>query len=869
MGPTGKKMKKGLSGAVLLTTAAGILSGAVPSYAQNATVPVLQNPMMLQTEPRESVVDPADNPRVYPNIFRAFEENVSGIDHSTLSDNLGSYNGAGQRIAADVSRLPVVAKAPTLWGEFDYISWPIFVTAADMSNTVRVSITFQNAASVMPENSQISLYVNGTKVAASTLQSPATPGTLAADLPAAVLTAGYNALTVIVHQHHRVDCSAEATYELWTRIDTARSFIEYGGNKQRVSAMRDIAGMPLDQNQALPIRLHFPDNQPFEAAGERSQRYLRTVQEAAIVRGTHKTDVQVANPDNTGLHQPGLDLFAGTVAELQATSTLARLYDFSTIEARVAGASTNALFMTSRDSRRTLMFKANEIATRDDAFAKFSEKPIVGSPAGEQLAKAELSRALENTSVSMRELGFIENEFIGRRFNGKFGFELPSDFFPGSYDEISLHLFGMHMDGLKQGQRLLIRINGQSEVSLPLTHRRAGVFEDKIVQLELARFKPGYNEIEMEAFVEKPSDDSCFPGQQIEPEPRFFISGDSFLTIPKLAKMGRFPNVGTTLNTGFPYRTEDGRGGLDVVLSDSRSETLGKAADFVAAMAGQSNQLFNARLQMPSGVSADGFALNRVLVGRFDSLPPTYAQRLQGTDMTQMVAYWSNPAIDVASANVDTMRTSALGDADGGLINLDLGLPSGSQIDLLGVTQTGESGTSMRDQFRRQAQVRRDSSGFGLLFDKLTNFVMAPVRALQPAEKEKRTIPPTASAVVGQVVEGKTLTTVVGYAETGNASAPIGGFFTKRGFSDDLVQTAGLHLTDTAIVSVVGDVAELSMLQDYSIRNVRLIVAGWLSNNPAIYGLLTVLAFLLAGGMSWMALQRTERTVGETFQINE
>lgn len=869
MGPIRNMTLRSLTRAALLTTAAGILAGAVPSYAQNATVPVLQNPMPFQAVPAERNIDPAENPKVYPNIFRAFEENISGIDQSNLSDTLGSYTSSGKRIAADVSRLPVVAKSPTLWGEFDYISWPIFVTAADMSDTVRVSLTFQNAASVMPENSQITLYINGTKVAASTLQSPATPGTIEADLPAAALTAGYNALTVIVHQHHRVDCSAEATYELWTRIDTARSFIEYGGNKQRVAGLRDLAGLALDQNQALPIRLHFPDDEPFQAAGERSQRYLRMVQEAAVVRGTHKTDVRVADLDNTALHQPGLDVFAGSIAELQATATLARLYDFSTVEARVAGASTNIMFMTSRDSRRTLMFKANEIASRDDAFAKFANKPIVGSPSGEQLAKAELSPALENTSVSLRELGFIENEFVGRRFNGKFGFELPSDFFPGAYDEISLHLFGMHVDGLKQGQRLLIRINGQSEVSLPLTHRRAGVFEDKIVQLELARFKPGYNEIEMEAFVEKPADDSCFPGQQIEPEPRFFISGDSFLTIPKLAKMGRFPNVGNTLNTGFPYRAEDGRGGLDVVLSDSRSETLAKAADFVAALAGQSNQVFNARVQMPSGISADGFALNRVLVGRFDSLPPTYAQRLQGTDMTQMVAYWSNPAIDVATANVDTMRTSALGDIDDGQINLDLGLPTGSQIDLLGGSQTGQSGTSMRDQFRRQAQVRRDSSTFGLLLDKLTNFVMAPVRALQPAVSEKRTIAPTSSAVVGQVVDGKTLTTVVGYAETGSASAPISGFFAKRGYAEDMVQTAGLHLTDTAVTSVVGDVAELSMLQDYSIRNVRLIVAGWLSNNPAIYGLLAVIAFLLAGGMSWMALQRTERTVGETFQINE
>lgn len=855
--------------ALLMTTVVGVFSAVLPSNAQQATVKVLQTPMPIVTPETSVSVSPGQNPSAYPNIFRAFEENVSGIAQSGMVDSLHTYSSSGQRIAGDVSRLPVIAKPATLWGEFDYISWPIFVTTADLSNTVRVSLTFQNAASVMPENSQITLYINGTKIAASTLQSPATPGTITAELPASALTAGYNALTAIVHQHHRVDCSAAATYELWTRIDTERSYIEYTGNKQRVLTMRDIAGIPVDRNQALPIRLHFPDDQPFQPVGERSQVYMQMTQQAAIVRGTNKTDVQVANDDNTSLHQQGLDVFAGSISELRATSSLARLYDFSSLDGRVGATSSNIVFITSRDSRRTLMFKAAEVAVREDAFAKYKENPFIGSPTGQQLAMSELSTALEDTSVSMRELGYVENEFVGRRFNAKFGFELPSDFFPGAYDEISLHLFGMHTDGLKQGQRLLIRINGQSEVSLPLTHRRAGVFEDKIMQLELARFKPGYNEIEMEAFVEKPSDDTCIPGQQIEPEPRFFLSGDSFLTIPKLAKLGRFPNVGTTLNTGFPYRAQDGRGELDVVLSDNRPATLGKAADFIAALAGQSNALFDVNMQMPLGVSARGFSLNRVLVGRFDSLPASYAQRLKGTDITQMVAYWSNPAIDVATANIDTMRTSALGSTIDSRIDVDLGMPGSSQIDLLGTTPTGQSGTSMRDQFRKQAQVRRDSTAFGLLVGKLTNFLLAPIRALQPDAAEIRRIPPTASAIVGQVVEGEILTTVVGYAETGSASAPIHGFFRKRGYTNDMVQTAGLQLTDTAVTSVVGDVPELSMLQDYSVRNVRLIIAGWLSNSPAVYGLLTIFAFLLAGGMSWLALQRTERTVGETFQINE
>ncbi|MEM0900659.1 MAG: hypothetical protein AAGI92_12000, partial [Pseudomonadota bacterium] len=72
------------------------------------------------------------NSEQYPNIFRAFEEHVDGIEGLVDIDTAPVYSVRGTSSQGTISRLPTVGRDPTLWGEFDTISWPIFMTAADV-----------------------------------------------------------------------------------------------------------------------------------------------------------------------------------------------------------------------------------------------------------------------------------------------------------------------------------------------------------------------------------------------------------------------------------------------------------------------------------------------------------------------------------------------------------------------------------------------------------------------------------------------------------------------------------------------------------------------------------------------------------------
>ena len=257
-----------------------------------------------------------------------------------------------------------------------------------------------------------------------------------------------------------------------------------------------------------------------------------------------------------------------------------------------------------------------------------------------------------------------------------------------------------------------------------------------------------------------------------------------------------------------------------------------------------------------------------MIVGNYSVLPAQYAQRVNGADVATIAAYWNNPGSSLAGADIDRMKTAALGDSSAGQpLNLQGSIPSGSAMDLLGRDTTGQGGgLGLRERFQRQAQERRESSGFQLFVSQLKSVLMAPVRAFLPKEFEPEVIANNAPALVSQIVEGETVTTVVGFAETDTAAAEIAGFFKPTSYRSDLVQTAGLNLADPAVTSVVVQRPQFSIVTDWSMRNVRLIIAGWLSNNPAVFGVLALAMFLLAGSISNLALRRTQRVYGETFE---
>jgi len=186
-------------------------------------------------------------------------------------------------------------------GETSAKSWPIYVTAAEAQTRARIHLGFTNAISVMPEASNLSISVNDVAVAQTPIAAATDPGALDVELPRGLLSQGFNNIRVAVTQRHRVDCSMEATYELWTQIDPASSGLAFPGVADpHIEMLDDLAAISPDASGATTIRLVLPD----EADATAFDNAVRAVEAVAIRAGVQRPRVEVVGGvgDSAGLY---------------------------------------------------------------------------------------------------------------------------------------------------------------------------------------------------------------------------------------------------------------------------------------------------------------------------------------------------------------------------------------------------------------------------------------------------------------------------------------------------------------------------------------------------------------------------------------
>ncbi len=78
------------------------------------------------------------------------------------------------------------------------------------------------------------------------VQTASKPETLAVSITPGLLVAGFNSIRVSVRQSHRVDCSPDSTYELWTRLVPEQSEITIAGVSGDIRDLRDLPAIKPD-----------------------------------------------------------------------------------------------------------------------------------------------------------------------------------------------------------------------------------------------------------------------------------------------------------------------------------------------------------------------------------------------------------------------------------------------------------------------------------------------------------------------------------------------------------------------------------------------------------------------------------------------
>jgi hypothetical protein len=510
-------------------------------------------------------------------------------------------------------------------GETAARTWPIYVTATEAGARARIHLGFTNAISVMPEVSSLSISVNDVDIAQTPIAAATDPGALDVELPRGLLTPGFNSLRIAVSQRHRVDCSMEATYELWTQLDPATSGLAFPGVADpHIEQLDDLAAISPDPSGVTTIRVVLPEDADAPAV----DNAMRAVEAVAIRMGAQRPQVEIVDKVE---ERPGLYLVAGQRDFLSRHGL-----------ANYAGGAGKTLGLEGQEAMGRVVVVAvgdtqKEVAEAIDgvlparAVADRAESP----PAARALASQFGYPVRGALRVPLSELGVRTEEFTGRLFRSSFDITLPGDFYPADYDKLTLSLTAGYASGLLPTSQILVRVNDHEAGSAPLKNPNGAVFHDRPVSVPLGSLRPGVNHVIVEAQTPDGGDAACDVKHVMDARKRFVLFDSSELVIPPLARVGRMPNLAATLSSAFPYLGDDGV----VYLPGHDRRTLAAAGSFLARVAVAAQHPVGARLTF----DREAVKLSPTLaIGALDDFPPDMIEQV-GVDLASLKKLWWRP----------------------------------------------------------------------------------------------------------------------------------------------------------------------------------------------------------------------------------
>lgn len=666
----------------------------------------------------------------------------------------------------------------------------------------QLQLNYHNAVSVLPDNAVIDLEVNGKPAGSFAVRSP--NGFTAQSVPVAadLLREGRNALRVRVREHHRVDCSLAASYELWTEIDPVTSgFVASAAGGFR--DVPDLLSVGRGEGGVTDIHLVLPDAGAVKAANES----LPLLQALALYLNRPDTVVSVSSEPGTG---PGIDVYVGDAGDYSANVSAAGM-----MKRAAPGLS---VMDGQRPGRAALILSGASDAQRQERLVAAVSGPMqAGFESGVRGVSFAHLVAKPSQTYTLKDVGYRTQPFAGRLSRVQFEMEMPADFYPAEYASIDFFLKGATAPGLYPGAQLLVRVNGQSVRSYPFRDVRGEEFDGKRMELPLRAFHPGVNQVEIIAELPVETDAACAPEARDDSHPRFIMLEESEIRVPGLARIGRLPDLAAFSGAAYPF---DGGKPFDVVLDRSDNGTVAAAFTMLTRLAQSARAPLGGEIRFGQPQAENGRdALIFASGGSLQQAALTKGGRLTTTAQAGMTDPFTTASVATSAPPVAAADSRSLLDA----FHSSTAVATG-QSTLR--DRVSDWLWQARDRFAQWLQYRNgDDTGEGKvgalvsLTQKRAPFGAATwtvVRADSPEMLEQGVAHLTSPAVWDRL-------------QGGTASLGHG--------AQDLV-------TKPAEARYVYD------LSDRSFFNLRRIVAAWFSDNFQIY--IAVLIALLSGLALWL-----------------
>jgi hypothetical protein len=581
-------------------------------------------------------------------------------------------------VAMDTLRGPVLRHLTNnvqgfrLAGEIASSEWPVYLTDAQARRKLQFKIGYLSAVSVMPEASTLTLTVNDEVVGETPVKATGSVRTVVFDIAPGVMRPGFNSIRISTEQRHRVDCSVEATYELWTQIDATETGLLLDGAEASIESLADLAALLPDDQGALPIRAVLPQ----KARAPDVERMMRATQLISILG---RFDQPVVDLGGLAQGQYGVNLAVGSVHELDPEVT--RLLPES-IDRPLA------LVLPATSQRRaTIILTGANGQQVEEAMKQFLVATAMkGSPAGLRAAAAFPGYRLEGgRRVKLRDLGVVSEEFTGRLYRAAFNIIMPPDFYAADYGRATVRLAGGYAPGLTQRAQLVMKVNDRTAVSLNLLKASGETFTDNQLPLPLGFLRPGLNRVEIEAHVPTKEDGSCDPLAAIHAGNRFLFLDRTEIEIPAIARVARMPDLAVTFTGGFPFAGSPRRPKL--FLPSFERKSIGAAATVAAHLAIAAGHPidFEITVSAPTGGKSPTLA-----VGPMDAFDQAILTRLD-VPVSELRDAWKFKS---AGRSDDAGRR----DQSGNRFVLENNFPSACHPQRFAPTRSGSGRSAQRDR---------------------------------------------------------------------------------------------------------------------------------------------------------------------------
>lgn len=521
-----------------------------------------------------------------------------------------------------------------LEGEDDVMRLTFVADQVAVGGGGELQLAYRNAVSVMPEASLMAVSVNGARIGDFPIRSPSDFEVRSIPIPASALRIGVNEVELHAVQRHRVDCSMEATYELWTEISQVRS----GFKPVAMPSLASFAGLRMvghTDDGLTDIRLVLP-----EGAGTAAlTAALPVIETVALLIDRQDVNVTVASTPGVG---PGIDVIVGIDSDPR---TLANVP-----QAAAGGFSVVA----SADPQRAVVVARvadeSQIAPMLASAVETTLKPLLDT--GVRASHPGEIRGDAARSYTLADTGYTPRPFAGRLFRTDFDIVLPADFYPAEYATLDLALHAATSPRLKPTSQLLVRVNDQIVKSLPMRDTGGEVFSGRRMELPLRAFHPGRNKVELLAELENDNDDACVFAARDEVSPRFILLGSTEIRVPSLARVARMPELASTVGMAWPYDRADGVT-VYAVRPDARS--VSSALTMVTRLSHSAGTPLNARIAfgLPEHDPAADKNGNAIVIASKRALEES--QRLGAAPLADAIQF-ADSALDY-----DSVVTAAIG----------------------------------------------------------------------------------------------------------------------------------------------------------------------------------------------------------------